>query len=612
MKLLPWILFLVIAALSVYIGFIHFDAAESGLKFSVFGYWNILVCFILFCAILYRTYGEEIRVWICDRKNWIIIGAAIASALFLYTREGGGFKITFDEQIIANVSKNLHFERAALYKESSLQLIDETASVDKRPILFHFLVASVHDIFGYDYANSFPLNGALTVIFLLLLYVLARHLLDERAGWLAIALACASPIIGQNSSGGGLEVTNLIGILATFLLAIRYAEKPDSIERFSCLIIAVALFSHARYESPILVIPAICVIAINWIRMRTLQISWIAVIAPLFFIPIAWQHKYVDSRPDFKQLQNEGDPLFGATYLFENLGHAANFLFTHNRFLASTPLVATIGVLSLVSMIALNLTRNKEWSQCLKTLYVAQVFGITLIAEFLLILSFSYGQLDDPIVTRLGLPFITLTIICAAIGLSIIASAAPKGRAAVYIAVAACLFYSINKYSNHLYTSNNMLLKRVDWVLDRHERLPTGNYLYISTLSQDLEVRNIGNISVKRAIAKAGSLELHRELKTFDEIFVIQFFGERMVDGGVEQFVLSGHDLGPWYELETVDEVSMLPMNLTRLSRVTGIRSSIDEEIGEDEIKESLLQAKTDRIYDISMDAYNIWLGTLP
>ncbi len=612
MTSLKWITFAIAAALSVLIGFFLYEPPAAGLKFSVVGYWNILVLFIWFCVIVGKTYHEEIRLWFTQRSNWIVIAAVIVATVFLYSREGGGFKITFDEHTISNVSKSLHLDRVAVFKESALPKIDETSSVDKRPLLFPFLTATVHDILGFRVANAFYVNGILTSLLLLLLYVCGRKLYNPLTGWFAVALACSTPIIGQNSSGGGLEVVNLVGIFTCFLLALRYSEVPDSLERFSSLIIAVALFSHARYESPFLVLPVLAVIAINWIRIRNLQITWTAALVPLSFVPIAWQHIYANSRLDFKQLKSESEAFFSLGYMSDNLGHAANFLFVPHRFNASAPLVAVIGVLSLVALIALNATRGREWAQRLRTLFVAQIFGIAILAEFLLILGFSYGQIDNPMVTRLGMPFIALTTICAAVMLSILATIQRRSRLVVYVTIAVCFFYAVQKYSNHLYTSNNMILKRIDWVVDRHEQLPAGNYLYLSYLSQEFELRGVGNMNIKRAISKAGSLEMHRALKTFDDIFVIQFFGQTFNEGQTETFLLPGNDLGPWFELETIDEVSMLPMNLTRLSRVTGIRSAIDEESGEDELLEKLLSTQHELIYEISQKSYNIWLDTLP
>ena len=70
-----------------------------------------------------------------------------------------------------------------------------------------------------------------------------------------------------------------------------------------------------------------------------------------------------------------------------------------------------------------------------------------------------------------------------------------------------------------------MILKRIDWIVDRHEKLPMGNYLYIGYLSQEFKLRGVGNMRIKRAISNLGSLATHQTLDTFDEIFVIHSLG---------------------------------------------------------------------------------------
>jgi len=612
MQRLQWALFASIAIASVIVGFFIYEPTDAGWKFSEIAYWNITACLGWFCYQVAKTYGRDLYNWSRIRTNRIAIAIAVIAAVFLYTREGGGFKITFDEHTISNVAKSLHLDRDAVLRESTLPGIDRLSNIDKRPVLFAFLVATAHDIFGYSVSNAFYINGILTAIFLLLLYVCCSRLYDERAGWISLALACSTPIISQNSSGAGLEMVNLAGIFTCLLLAIRYMEKPESIDRFSSLIISVTLFSHARYESPYLLVPTLIIVAVNWLYLRKMQISWPAVAAPLFFIPIAWQHVYVNSQIEFKQLRNESDAFFSLGYMSDNLGHAANFFFVPDRFAATAPLVSALGIASLVILAALIATRGKNWAKSNRILIAGYVFGFSLLAEFLLILGFSYGQLDNPIVTRLGMPFISLIILSSGVALSVLVGIKPQIRLAAYLLVAACFLFAIPKYSNHLYTSNNMILKRIDWVIDRHEKLPKGNYLYISYLSQEFELRGVGNMNVKRALTNPSAIAMHKSMNTYDDIFVIQALGQSFDDGEPETFYLPGNDLGPWFELETIDEVSMLPMNITRLSRVTNIQPSIEGLENEEELRNKLLSTKLELIHNISQESYDVWFKSLP
>lgn len=612
MNSLKWIAFALSAIASIVIGFVAFDPLESGRLFSHIGYWNLLLCFAWFVAIVFRSNRQNLQSWFSNRKNWIVIAIAIVATVFLYTREGGGFKITFDEQSVSNVAKSLHVDRIAEIKAASLAGIEDSSMVDKRPILFHFLLATVHDLAGYRISNAFFLNGLLTVALLLLLFAAASKIYNQRAGWIAMGLACCSPLICQNASGGGLEVINLVGFLSCFLLALRYGERPESLDRFSSMLIATALFSHARYESPILVLPIICIVAISWIQSKRLNVSWTGVVTPLFFVPIAWQHKYADSHDGLKQYVYDSDGLFSLEYMFNNLGHATNFLFTHNKFVANSPLVSTIGFASLVTLTALCATRYKEWKVRFKELPIALIFGATICIQLLLILGFTYGQLDDPIVTRLGMPFLLLMIICGGLCLSMLQSKLPKSKTPIRVLLAACLLYAIPLYSNHLYTNNNMILKRIDRVMDFHNQLHKGNYLYISNLSQEFELRDIGNMDYKRAILKPSSVALHKRLRTFDDIFVIQYFAVDLRGNRIEETLLPGNDIGPWFELETIEEFSYLPFNFTRLSRIKAVTADRKDIEDQEALRQKLFSATHQAIYEVDQGTFDVWKESLP
>ncbi|MBT3483241.1 MAG: hypothetical protein HN457_17605 [Opitutales bacterium] len=607
-----WSLFAASSALSIFVGFFLFEPAEAGEMFGQTGYWFILATAILFACLVAKNYGSNICSWFLDKKQWPVIAFAFVATIFLYTREGGGFKITFDEHTISNVAKSLHFERLAIYRESSLPGIENTYAIDKRPILFQFLLATVHDIFGYSISNAFYLNGFLTGILLLLLFSCVSKLYDQRAGWFVILLTCCSPLIGQNASGGGLEIINLVGIISCFLLAQKYADNPHLIGRFSCLIVAAALFSHARYESPFLVLPVIATISMHWIRLKFTQISWPAVVVPLIFISIAWQHSYTASFESFNQYKYDTDGLFSLSYMSTNLGHATNFLFTSNKFSSNSPLIAVLGITGLVSIISFNLTRFKAWSAKCKELHTAQIFGVAIVAEFILILGFTYGQLDDPIVTRLGMPFLVLILICAGLSLSMLQSVRSKLKPAIYILIAICFIYALPLYSNHLYTKNNKVLESMEWIMAHHKKLPKGNYLYISKYPQEMSLNQIGSISLRRSLTKIEQLKLHKDIKTYDDIFVVQSLKFIMKDGTIQTTLLSGNDIGPWFELDTIDEISLTPYNLIRLSRISNISLLSEDDNSEMDLRESLLSAKPKRIYEIKPKAYDAWFKTLP
>jgi hypothetical protein len=72
----------------------------------------------------------------------------------------------------------------------------------------------------------FILNAVLGFVFLLLLYVWARHDIGNYGAATALLLICTLPLLAQNATSAGFEVFNLCMILALALAARRYLEKP--------------------------------------------------------------------------------------------------------------------------------------------------------------------------------------------------------------------------------------------------------------------------------------------------------------------------------------------------------------------------------------------------
>jgi len=84
------------------------------------------------------------------------------------------------------------------------------------------------------------------------------------------------------------------------------------------------------------------------------------------------------------------------------------------------------------------------------------------------------------------------------------------------------------------------------------------------------------------------------------------------MDGEIIEPPLPGHDPGPWFELETITEVSTTPLHITRLSKVTKIIPDLDDETMDKEIREKLLQSELSYMNPIDPEAYSIWLNSLP
>ncbi|MFL3656971.1 MAG: hypothetical protein ACJ07L_02800 [Opitutales bacterium] len=127
-----------------------------------------------------------------------------------------------------------------------------------------------------------------------------------------------------------------------------------------------------------------------------------------------------------------------------------------------------------------------------------------------------------------------------------------------------------------------------------------------------MSLHRIGSIGLRRAITKIDQLKLHKDLKTYDDMFVIQYLKFEMTDGVIQPILLSGNDIGPWFGLKTIDEISFTPYTLLRLSRISNIKFFSEDESSEVDLRETLLKADPVNNFEIDTKGYDTWLKTLP
>ena len=85
-----------------------------------------------------------------------------------------------------------------------------------------------------------------------------------------------------------------------------------------------------------------------------------------------------------------------------------------------------------------------------------------------------------------------------------------------------------------------------------------------------MSLNQISSILRKR-LPKIEQLQLYKNLKIYEDSFVLQSLKFKIKDSTIQTTLLSGNDIIPWFELDTVDETSIYPYNLIRLSRISDI-----------------------------------------
>lgn len=582
---IPTVAFLATAAVSLLLAFVFLDAEKAENAFISFGYANVALLTALFAWVCLPKSIDVACKTRPDRKTLLLLVLCLIGALFLYSREGGGFKISFDEEVLSNVAQNMYRDHLPVMRESTLQNVASFEMIDKRPVLFPFILSLVHTVFGYNVANAFYLNFALTIAFLFLLGNVLTNTFGRTAAYFSISLVCFSPIIAQNASGGGFDMLNATLALLVTSFAMKYWENPSS-SNLTRLAIATALSSHVRYESTLIAIPVILLITIVWIRKKKIDLPPILIAIPITYIPLVWQFRAIKTAAESFQYKQDGSGSFSLDYMADNLAHAYRFFFIPNLSYAGSPFVGFIGFAGLLAILAYWALKKVDREQRTPARVSLMVMGIYPLLHFGLILTFYFGQFDDPIVSRLSLPVLTLFFITGGVLLAFLYQRKGFPRFVVCALVLCSGLYASKMYSTHRYSTSGAIPHRSAWILEFADNLPKGNYLFITAMPRIFEIYGYNNIGISRARTKLSDIKYHLDLSTYDDVYVLQNGKVEIHENTITRSLLPFNDLGPAAKLELLDEVSFTPFNYCQLSRIDSIDLSLDVAPKKDEATE--------------------------
>ncbi|MBC2606470.1 glycosyltransferase family 39 protein [Pelagicoccus albus] len=598
--------FLAAGCIAFYLAFIGPDVVQAETAFIDFGYLNMCLLFGTFVWCCIPLLQEKQGFW-KNRDFLVLASCALLGAFFLYTREGGGFKVSFDEEVLSNVAQNLANEHIPVMRESSLQGLASFEMIDKRPLLFPFLVSILHSVFGFRIENAFYLNFALTFVYLYLLASITKKVHSTSASYFTLFLACMMPILGQNASSGGFDILNMTIALGVAWFAIDYKQNPNA-ATMARLLFGTALVAHIRYESSILGVPVIILIASEWIRSKRITLSPSILLIPFTYMPVIWQLRAISANPENFQYKTDGAGTFSIAYVAENLQRAYKFFFIPSDSYAGSPFVAFIGfagLLALIGKLASSKTPLIRTSDTRKAILIMSLYPLL---HFAMIMSFYYGQFDDPIVTRLSIPIVTLLVACGGGLLASLFRRNGKLRVAVSIALVCCGVYGTRVYSSHEYSSTSEIAKRSEWALEFADSLPVGNYLFVTTMPRIFELHGLNNLSTVKARGVLKKIKNHLDLKTYNAVFILQNLKLERKDGELIETALPYNDLGPAVTLETIKEISFTPHNFCRISRIAAIDISADVPAA----KQVTTAEETAQIRRVSPEEIRKWQKSLP
>jgi hypothetical protein len=569
------LLFGVVALGSVYAGFVAPSVEQARWLVQHFGYFAMAGTFAWAVVAFGRLAPEawRARPGLTRREAWVLGGLITALTLLAVLTAPYNYKVLYDEFVLQATAHNLHEIRqvGAMTRGYEVEGAFRGVSsyLDKRPIFFAFLVSLLHDVTGYREANAFALNTALLPVILGLLYLLARRLMAHGAACAAVVGFGAFSLLAYNATGAGMEMVNLAMLLLTILLGAFYLEAPDG-RRLTALILGAVLLAQSRYESALYIAPTALVVLEGWRRRGGTLLPAAAILAPALLIPYALHNTYLSGSPQLWELRDGTESRFAAQFFTNNLVHAFRFFFDFSGTMTNSWWLGVAGLPALGWAAWRVLRAGRGWKAAPAAVVSLVVFGGAIAGGLSLLMFYYWGELDDPIVSRLSLPF------CALLALSIawLAEQLPAARRRLGIGVAiggaALAYLTTGLHANATHWQLNLLMREIAWEGEVIAQLPPARRLIVTNKSALFWVtREISSVQIPRARWRAEQVKFHLDHHTFDEIIVGQGLRAVGPDGGFQ--VEPADRLPESYVLEPLCE-RRWGTRIARLSRVVEIR----------------------------------------
>lgn len=570
------LLLVLIAALAVTLGFWSFTPLEAMAVLKSGGYWLILAGFVCFAVALTRSL-RDIGPEVADWRRWLApVGVAAAATLFLHLHEPHEFKIVADEVVLQLTAKQMHFSREVAVTVRGYEYAGNFETlvtyVDKRPMLFPFLVATVHDLTGYRVGNVYFLNAVLSGVMMLLFLLIGRRIGGWGGGIAAVLLVTTIPLVAQNACGAGFEVLNLVMILLTLWLGLRAADQPANDDRLGAFVLSGVLLAQTRYESALFVVPVAGAVIYLWWRQRAVRLPWALLAAPLLLVACPLQFNVFKLSQAAWQLNDiaGADEPFGFRYFYDNVGHALNFFLSFDGTQPNSVLVAVLGVLAIGFFVLVFYRKHREMFARRPADAVLTIFLLGLLIHSLLMLCYFWGRWDDLVIHRLSLPTHALMVIATVLIWPQLVTHARRWLVLSIVALGYLVSFTVPSNAMHRFTQQNFAAAATNWLAGHIRALGDRTALAID------ENAGLQWFLYDKSSATAAALAVRPEAfifhfrnHSFAEFLVVQRTTPITATG--ERIIRPNDDFGDALQLELIEERAFAPFYLVRISRIVGL-----------------------------------------
>jgi hypothetical protein len=564
-------LLITVAGLVLAARFLAIDQSMAARLIVKYGYWAIALTSAGFVILLVRQLPTMSGILkLCKAHRAGLLCVLLAGAYF-QAHEPREFKVLFDEFVISGVARNMHFDREPTYPARGNyldgRLFIMASGLDKRPFFFSFIISLAHDLTGYRPENVFYINACMAMALLLLVYAFGFTIGGARLGCLGVLILAGLPLLAQNATAGGLELTNLVMIVTLYFLGRFYFRSPGT-QGLDLFIFAAVLLAQVRYESIlyILVVPA--VVCCKWLLEKRITLTWLSVFSPAMLLTPLLVNKVFLSNTLFFQT-GPGQAFMSVHYLLDNVEVALFYLFYPSFDSTNSVLLSGLGVLGMAFFVFLTGQKIKEWFlQRKEDLVLAFIFVVTCLDTTVALCIF-WGHWDDPIVSRFSLPLQLLMVILTLRITGEFLKSRLLPKCTLVIAGMWIVLFSAPS-STRLFQTNHMLTAReYSWLFEYLAHKDPVSTLTITGSCIGPILHGMPAISI--AAAKQGRWQLKTCLDEgiYKEIIVFQRF---KMDYDSGKYVEEDPTLlGDGFKMETIAEKRFVPDRISRISRLVDV-----------------------------------------
>lgn len=568
----PLLAFGASVAVALGVGFVAVPWELAAVLVKRGGYFVLLGTFVLFLIALRRHCATRPRA--ADpltRRQLAGLGVAVGLlATLAIGAEPFRGKILYDEFVLQSTAFNMHFYRdiATMVRGYDLfgTFLPTDSYLDKRPSFFPLLVSLVHDFTGYRPLNAHLLNAALYPLALVLAFLVGRRLAAWRGGLLALLLLGTLPLLGQNATGSGMELLNVVMLLAVALLAGDYLRVPGD-AALNALLLGVVLLAQTRYESALYCAPAAAVVLLGWWRARRVRLPWGALLTPLLLVPVALQHRVLAHSPILWELNQGATSRFSLEFLPRNLAGAGAFLFHSGGDRANSLLLSLAGLSALALWLGWLVWRRPSLRAAGPDPLAFALFAAGALAGTGLVFCYYWSSFNDPMASRFALPLCLVLTFCL---VAVAARLDARAPATPVLLAAALLFgagVATSRFATHRYS--HLGIDEVEWARRFVAGLPPDRRPLVITNRSTLPwlVEKIPSILLDRARLVADRLQHQLAQPDFTDIIVTQNLVPTTASG--DHHLPADEDL-PGFHLRLLAE-RRFGTKLVRLSRLESI-----------------------------------------